>query len=109
MLDWSDQRLGLELHVFSAEKDRLTIYAAQADPKDDSHFTIDVLVNGRRTSVDGYVQNGGRVVLKPREGPFGPSTWLKCESTWTFREAIWSPPGTTLPAVLLNTRPTGSE
>ena len=43
------------------------VYAGQPDPKDDSHFTIVVLIDGRQTLVDGWLEDDDSIKLEPRQ------------------------------------------
>jgi hypothetical protein len=45
----------------------LTMFTAQADPKDASHFTLPYRVNGRAGVIDGWLQAQGPL-LQPQEG-----------------------------------------
>jgi hypothetical protein len=51
-------------------------YAAQLDPKDLSHFTIDYAIDGQRNTIDGYLKDDNSIIFSPRagrivsEGPF---------------------------------------
>ena len=88
--------------------DRLTILSGQVDPRDGSHFTVAFVVNGQRTTLDAWVQNGGDLRISPRGGeikkgspfirttedpPFPPTTvWLAPgtgASRGLSREAMW--------------------
>jgi hypothetical protein len=42
------------------------VYAGQADPADESHFTIEVETAGERVVIDGWVRND-RIVMEPRD------------------------------------------
>jgi hypothetical protein len=43
-------------------------YAAQIDPKDPSHFTIDYALDEKRNTIDGYLKNDDTIVFVPRAG-----------------------------------------
>jgi hypothetical protein len=72
--------------VFLGPTDRARVYAGQPDALDATHFTIDVEVNGRRTTLDGWLADGGTVTLTPRAGRERvPGTWEPPGSTWADR------------------------
>jgi hypothetical protein len=43
-------------------------YAAQPDPKDRSHFTIDYTLDDQRNTIDGYLKNDDTIQFIPRAG-----------------------------------------
>jgi hypothetical protein len=43
-------------------------YAAQLDPKDPSHFTVDYALDGQRGTIDGYIKNDDSIIFAPRTG-----------------------------------------
>lgn len=47
--------------------DKLRIFAGQPDPNDDSHFTIDYLLNGTRHTLDGWLKEDGVVIIEARD------------------------------------------
>jgi hypothetical protein len=46
--------------------DKLRIYAAQRDPADPSHFTVDYDLNGMRHIIDGWMEDVGYVIMEQR-------------------------------------------
>jgi hypothetical protein len=76
-----------QLEMCLAPTDRVRFYDGQPDPADQSAFTIDYDVNGRRGTIDGKLANDGTVMLTPRTGRFvvlGGNGW-------------WSPTGAPMP------------
>ncbi len=53
-------------HIPLTPGDTLVVYAAQVDPKDLSHFTIDYTLNGDRHTIDGWLDDVWMVVLESR-------------------------------------------
>lgn len=53
-------------HIYLSPGDTLIVYAAQVDPKDFSHFTIDYTLNGNRHTIDGWLDDVWMVVLESR-------------------------------------------
>ncbi|MBA2440222.1 MAG: hypothetical protein H0V50_06060 [Thermoleophilaceae bacterium] len=47
--------------------DVFRVFAGQPDPKDASHFTIDYLLNGTRYTLDGWLKDGGVVIIEARD------------------------------------------
>lgn len=64
------------------------VYAGQADPADESHFTIEVEAAGERVVIDGWVRND-RIVMEPRDTP---ATRPVPSSQASLR--TWAPPAT---------------
>jgi hypothetical protein len=64
--------------------DRLVVFAGQADPADPTHFTIDCVVNGERTTIDGHILDESSIRLTPRKGLMHPNLLAGFE---------WYPPG----------------
>jgi hypothetical protein len=59
------------------------VFAGQPDPKDESHFTIEMEVNGQRSTIDGWLRGANQVTLLPRNGETVPMAgYLR-----------WRPPG----------------
>ena len=46
----------------------LRMYAGRADPSDASHFTIPYAIDGRASTIDGWLKPDGSVEFKPRGG-----------------------------------------
>jgi hypothetical protein len=75
-----DQDPGSRVQFIGAQDDVITIYAGQCDPNDPAHFTIDLTVNGVRGTIDGGINNDGRVWLDPRGG----KRWIRgAPGDWT--------------------------
>jgi hypothetical protein len=51
----------------------LTLYAGQADPADESHFTIDYATRAGRGTIDGWLLADDTVKLQVRSGPAADS------------------------------------
>jgi hypothetical protein len=49
------------------------IYAAQLDPADPSHFTIDYAIDNQRNTIDGYLKPNDKLDLIPRAGQIAPT------------------------------------
>jgi hypothetical protein len=64
----SSERLSLPV-VPNTEPDTLRLFAGQADPADESHFTIRYELNGQPGLIDGWLMPDDTVKLEPREGP----------------------------------------
>ncbi len=47
--------------------DTLVVYAAKVDPNDPSHFTIDYDLNGKRQTIDGWLDDVWMVILETRD------------------------------------------
>ena len=95
---YSDGR-GVSLQL--RDPDELTVFAGQPDPNDESHFTIDVLVNGVRSTLDGRLADDGIVALLPRDGlvgdaadlaPGGALKWWPRGSTAPVSQSPWRHP-----------------
>jgi hypothetical protein len=54
--------------LFNLKAHRLRVYAGQADPNDESHFTIAYKVNDLPDVIDGYLQDDGSVKIAFRGG-----------------------------------------
>jgi hypothetical protein len=52
----------------------LRAYAAQIDPADPSHFTIDYAIDGQRNTIDGYLKSNDKIDFNPRAGRIIPVT-----------------------------------
>jgi hypothetical protein len=44
------------------------LYAAQVDPADPSHFTINYAIDNQRNTIDGYLKNDNQILFVPRAG-----------------------------------------
>jgi hypothetical protein len=66
----------------------MRFFAGQADPNDESHFTIDYELDGRPGTIDGYLWDAG-VVLTPR---VGQSVFIGRQNAWDLTP---SPAGAT--------------
>ena len=54
---------------------RFRFYAAQPDPADPSHFTIDYELDGERSRIHGRLKDDGVVEFKPDAGTVNPPFW----------------------------------
>jgi hypothetical protein len=48
---------------------RVRIFAGQADPADESHFTLTYEVDGHRGLIDGWLDPYDKVRMQVRDGP----------------------------------------
>ena len=55
-------------------REQFRVYAGQPDPADPSHFTIDYAIDGARSTIDGYLDNGS-LTLTPRQGKVSGGRW----------------------------------
>jgi hypothetical protein len=77
----ASRSLGRSLEMLRLPGEKVTIYAGQADAKDSSHFTIDYLLNSRRETIDGWLNDDNSVYLIPRCGSI----------IWQIPNTIWMP------------------
>ena len=56
-------------------RNQLSVYAAQPDPADASHFTMAYDLDGKPGAIDGWLKPDGSVVLKPPVGKLVNSVW----------------------------------
>ena len=56
--------------------ERLRVFAGQADPNDESHFTIAYELDGVAGTIDGWLRADGSVILEPRAGKRVNSVWF---------------------------------
>jgi len=82
---WREPRVGgsQELTVRLNMLDRFTVYSGQADPTDESHFTISYTVNGEVGTIDGWLRDDDHIELRPRVGS------VVHENRWDY----WDPQG----------------
>ena len=73
------QDRSVEMYRLPAEA--IGIYAGQPDASDSSHFTIDYLLNNRRETIDGWLNDDNSVYLIPRCG----------QIYWLIPNTIWMP------------------
>ena len=73
-------------HRGFGDTDHCQIFGGQIDPDHADRFTIDCIVNGHRTTIDGTLTSDDRLFLTPRAGPVDPSRavplWTPLGSTW---------------------------
>jgi hypothetical protein len=55
--DVTTSTTGFGRSVLLAPSDRYVVFAGQPDPSDESHFTIDVTLNGTRHTLDGWLRD----------------------------------------------------
>jgi hypothetical protein len=60
---------GWSLDVNESPTGSLRFFAGQPDPADASHFTIGYEMGGKPGTVDGWLDHGGSLRLKVRDGP----------------------------------------
>lgn len=63
------RRLIYRYLFYLPKHEKLRLYAAQADAKDESHFTFRYEINGVSGTIDGWLQAEDRVILEVRDGP----------------------------------------
>jgi hypothetical protein len=61
-------RVGTILRFPAGRSEPVTLFAGQPDPGDESRFSFDHLVGGRRGTIDVILDAGGGLTFRPREG-----------------------------------------
>ena len=55
--------------MFLGQKDTMRFFAGQLDSWDKSHWIMQYELNGKRGSIDGWLQDDERVIIKLKDGP----------------------------------------
>jgi hypothetical protein len=90
---WTSPRA---LHTIRLPGESIAIFGGQLDPIDMSHFTVDYLLNNRRETIDGWLNDDETVSLVPR-----------CGRVYTAAEnlVIWAPGDAVVPLEITDRTP----